>query len=311
MTNDLEIMIKTAELYYLEDMPQREIAAKLNLSRPKVSRLLKAARENNLIEIKINYPKTIRSTLEKTFEQEFGLKEAIIIKNNTEDTQRSFALVTNAAARYLLRAVKAGDTLGVAWGRTLSGVVDALGLNPKKEVKVVQLIGSLGQSAESANEIVRKVSVSFGGAQVLLPAPAIVDTAEIKEVMLKDNTICDALRTARSVDTALVGIGNVGINSSFFHTDFIKEKDLDILKKCNAVGDICAHFFDIEGNLCNYLDDRVMAVEFGNLKKIPQVIGVALGKEKAAAILGALKTQILDVLITDEHTATLISDNIN
>ena len=91
MTNDLEIMIKTAELYYLEDMPQREIAAKLNLSRPKVSRLLKDGKENNLIEIKINYPKTIRSTLEKTFEQEFEAKRGNNHKNNTEDTQRSFA----------------------------------------------------------------------------------------------------------------------------------------------------------------------------------------------------------------------------
>lgn len=103
---DIELMIKVAEMYYLDDIPQREIAQKLNLSRPKVSRLLKAARECNLVSIKINYPQPVRSDIEKTFESIFGLKEAVIVSNGGENSHRTFVEVTEAAAKYLRRIIK-------------------------------------------------------------------------------------------------------------------------------------------------------------------------------------------------------------
>ncbi|AYO30875.1 sugar-binding transcriptional regulator [Biomaibacter acetigenes] len=305
---DIELMIKVAELYYLDDVPQREIAQKLNLSRPKVSRLLKAAKEHNLIDIKINYPEPARSELEKAFESNFGLKEAVIVSNVNENHFRTFAQVTATAAKYLRRMVKERDSIGVAWGRTLRAVVDSIGITERKNVRAVQIIGSLGQSSESANEIVRKMAESFGGNSFILPAPAIVDSPEIKDAIIKDNTIQDILNMARSVNIALVGIGNIDKNSSFFNTGYLKQKDLEALKQEKAVGDICAHFFDIEGRLCTDIDRRVIAISTEDLKKIPRVIGVATGKEKVKSILGALKSGILDVLITDEKTAKSIID---
>lgn len=300
---DVELMIKVAELYYLDDMPQRDIAQKLNLSRPKVSRLLKAAKEHNLIDIKINYPEPARSELEKAFESNFGLKEAVIVSNVDENHVRTFAEVTAVAAKYLKRVVKEGNSIGVAWGRTLRAVVESMGFAERKKVRVVQIIGSLGQSSESANEIVRKLAESLGGSSFILPAPAIVDSPEIKNAIIKDKTIQEVLRMARSVNIALVGIGNIDENSSFFNTGYLKKKDLEVLKQENAVGDICAHFFDMDGRLCTNIDKRVIAVSTEELKSIPRVIGVATGKEKVRSILGALKSGMLDVLITDERTA--------
>ncbi|MCR4432040.1 MAG: sugar-binding transcriptional regulator [Tepidanaerobacteraceae bacterium] len=305
---DIELMIKVAELYYLDDVPQREIAQKLNLSRPKVSRLLKAAKEHNLIDIKINYPEPARSELEKIFENKFGLKEAIIIGNMNGNSSRIFAQVTSAAAKYLRRIVKDGDSIGVAWGRTLKSVVDSIGISERKNIKVVQIIGSLGQSSESANEIVRKMAESFGGRSFILPAPAIVDSQEIKDAIIKDNNILEILNMAKTVNIAVVGIGNIDETSSFFKTGYLKDKDLESLKKENAVGDICAHFFDIDGKLCTQLDRRVISISTEDIKKIPRVIGVATGEEKAKSILGALRSNMLDVLITDEITAKHIME---
>lgn len=128
---DVELMIKVAELYYVDDMPQREIAQKLNISRPKVSRLLKAAKENNLIEIRINYPLPPRSQLEKIFEREFNLKEAVIVKNQI-GKNRIFSEVTAAAAKYVKRIVKDGNSIGVAWGRTLRAVAELIEMSEKK-----------------------------------------------------------------------------------------------------------------------------------------------------------------------------------
>jgi len=305
---DIELMLKVAELYYLDDVPQREIAQKLNLSRPKVSRLLKAAKEHNLIDIKINYPEPARSVLEKTFESDFGLKEAVIVSTANGNTSRTFAEVTAAAAKYLRRMVKEGDSIGVAWGRTLRAVVDSMGISERKNINVVQIIGSLGQSSESANEIVRKMAESFGGRCFILPAPAIVDSPEIKDAIITDNNIQEILNMARSVNIALVGIGNIDETSSFFKTGYLKDKDLKSLKQEKAAGDICAHFFDAEGRLCTHIDRRAITISTEDIKNIPRVIGVATGREKVGSILGALKSRMLDVLITDETTAASVID---
>ncbi len=239
---DVELMIKVAELYHVDDMPQREIAQKLNISRPKVSRLLKAAKENNLIEIRINYPLPPRSQLEKIFEREFNLKEAVIVKNQI-GKNRIFSEVTAAAAKYVKRIVKDGNSIGVAWGRTLRAVAELIEMSEKKDVKVIQIIGSMGQSSTSANEIVRKIAESFGGSYYLLPAPAIVNSPDIKDALMKDDTIKNILYMAKAVDIALIGIGSVNKNSSFFASGYLKKEDLQALTQRNAVGDICAHFF--------------------------------------------------------------------
>jgi deoxyribonucleoside regulator len=303
---DVELMIKVAEMYYIDDIPQREIAQKLNISRPKVSRLLKSAKENKLIEIRINYPAPARSQLEKTFEKKFNLKETIIVRNLDDDKNRIISEVTMAAAKYIKRVARDGDSIGVAWGRTLRAVADLIGVSEKKDIKVIQIIGSLGQSSTSANEIVRKMAESFGGSYFVLPAPAIVNSSEIKEAIMKDDTIKNILEIAKSVDIAMVGIGNVDENSSFFRSGYLKHEDLKVLKQSKAVGDICAHFFDIDGNVCTDIDDRVIAIGLEDLKQISRVIGVAMGEDKVGSIRGALKSGVLDVLITDEKTAEAV-----
>lgn len=303
---DIELMIKVAEMYYLDDIPQREIAQKLNLSRPKVSRLLKAARECNLVSIKINYPQPVRSDIEKTFESIFGLKEAVIVSNGGENSHRTFVEVTEAAAKYLRRIIKENDSIGVAWGKTLRAVVDSIGFTERKSITAIQIIGSLGHSSESANEIVRKMAESFGGEFFILPAPAIVDTPEIRDAILNDNNIQEILKRARSVNIAVVGIGSIDESSSFFSAGYLKTKDLEALKEEKAVGDICAHFFDVNGNLCSNIEKRVIALGAEDLKGVPRVIGIATGEKKAKSILGALRSGILDVLITDEKTARLV-----
>lgn len=53
--NDKRILVKVAYMYYDENMTQQEIADKLGVSRPSVSRMLQKARQNGIVEIKIRY----------------------------------------------------------------------------------------------------------------------------------------------------------------------------------------------------------------------------------------------------------------
>jgi DNA-binding transcriptional regulator LsrR (DeoR family) len=51
------------------------------------------------------------------------------------------------------------------------------------------------------------------------------------------------------------------------------------------------------------VSERVLAVTLDDLRAIPIVAGVAAGREKAMAILGAVRGRIIDVLICDQEAA--------
>ena len=53
---ELELLLKVAQLYYEQGLTQNEIAKKLFISRSNISRLLTQAREAGIVEIKVHYP---------------------------------------------------------------------------------------------------------------------------------------------------------------------------------------------------------------------------------------------------------------
>ena len=71
-----------------------------------------------------------------------------------------------------------------------------------------------------------------------------------------------------------------------------------------AVGDVCGHHFDLDGNLMDVpLAGYAIGIEAEILQGIPAVIGVAGGSAKAPAILGALRARLVNCLVTDDAAA--------
>jgi DNA-binding transcriptional regulator LsrR (DeoR family) len=56
------------------------------------------------------------------------------------------------------------------------------------------------------------------------------------------------------------------------------------------------------------MDERTIAIEWSELAAIPIVVAIAAGQTKVDAILGALKSGCVDVLITDEVTASILAE---
>jgi DNA-binding transcriptional regulator LsrR (DeoR family) len=76
------------------------------------------------------------------------------------------------------------------------------------------------------------------------------------------------------------------------------------LEASGAVGDVCARFYDRSGQaVSSVVNERVLAVTLDDLRAIPTVAGIAAGQEKALGILGALRGQIIDVLVCDQAAA--------
>jgi DNA-binding transcriptional regulator LsrR (DeoR family) len=93
---------------------------------------------------------------------------------------------------------------------------------------------------------------------------------------------------------------------------YLKEHDLGQLREVGTIGDIGFRFFDENGQaINNSLNTKVIGITIGEFQRIKKVIAVVEGEHKVESIMGALKGKFIDVLITDELTASAILKKIN
>ena len=69
---DHRLLYKIAEAYYVDELTQQQIADRFGLSRPKVSRLLKKAREARIVNITLVPPSGDVAALERALEQAYA-----------------------------------------------------------------------------------------------------------------------------------------------------------------------------------------------------------------------------------------------
>lgn len=316
--NDKErLLIKVANLYYRHDLTQHQIAGRLRLSRQKVQRLLRQAREEGIVQINIRPLTGTYEGLEEALENQFGLKEAVITE--TSDFDHAAVVekeVGSAAAEYLLRVVKPGDVIAISWGGTLLGMVNALSANPHRlintGIRVVQALGGLGDPLKEvhAADLTRRLAQLLGGEAVLLPAPGVAGTRQAARAFFTDPFIQQVLGLARRADLAVMGIGAPREDSILIREGkIVSWPELEALRQKGAVGDINLRYFDKSGKaVLSSLDERVVGLSIDEIRSIHQVVGIAGGPEKVEAIHGALAGKLVDVLVTDHLTAERILD---
>jgi DNA-binding transcriptional regulator LsrR (DeoR family) len=311
---ELRLLTKVSKLYYEEELNQDAIMDKLQLSRAKVSRLLKEARDRGIVKISVSPSPEIHSDLEVRLENRFALKEAIVVDINYPNTNDMIARELGAAASgYIQRVLKYNDVLGISWGTTINYMVSAMQFESMPNVQVVQVIGGLGpaESEMHATDICRRLARTLSCKMSLLPAPGIVKNAEIKKVYLMDDYVQKAMNAFANLTIAVVGIGAPTPNSVMMRDgDIITNAELNDLTKRGAIGDIALRFFDVEGNsVKSDVDERVIGVSLEKLSHVQRVVGVAGGAEKEAAVRAALLGKLVNVLITDQITAKCLLDS--
>jgi len=295
------LLTRVAQLYYEQNATQEAIAACLNLSRPTVSRLLKEAREEGVVQIVIHSPFCFVTELEAALTQAFPhLRAARVVR--TADPSG----VARAAAAYIDHIVRDGDMIGVAWGTTMAAVASALPQRPLPDVTVVQLTGGIARSGAegSAHDVVFRFGRAFGAAVYYLHVPAVVDGPHVHDALVGNQETAHVLDLGRRANIAVFGIGVPDEQSALVQAGRLSSGDLARLHTLGAAGDICSRYFTERGNLCDpALDARTIGPTLSELANRDYSIAVAHGVHKASAVLGALRGRYCNVLIIDEATA--------
>jgi deoxyribonucleoside regulator len=306
----LSKVIEAAKLYYLLDYNQNEIAEKLGVSRPTVSRLLQQAKSEGIVQINIMDPFEDVENLAHQLEIRFNLKRAIVAPIPQFENHIIKNYLGEKAAVYLDEIVKDQDIIGVTWGTTLYHIAVELRQKYVKDVKVVQLKGGVSHAETNtyASEILYLFGKAYNTTPLNLPLPAIVDHVVVKQAMEADRHIHKILDLGNKANIAVFTIGSIKKDSLLFQMGYFTESDQKALNE-KAVGDICSRFFDKDGEVCNEsLNERTLGVKLEDLQNKEYSILVAGGPNKIEGMYGALKGKYANVLITDQFSAKFLLD---
>ncbi|WP_413537061.1 sugar-binding transcriptional regulator [Carnobacterium divergens] len=300
-----QLSIEVARLYYQSDFSQQEIATKLKISRPTVSRLLTYAKEKGFVQIKVTDPFADLETLGNKIKEKYNLLEAHVVFSPTAKYQIITEYISKFAAEYLESHVKNSDILGVSWGTTMYEIARKITPQQVKGVEVVQLKGSISHSDVNnyANETLALFAEGFQTTARNLPLPVVLDNVVAKELVEQDRHIHQIIEMGEKANIAMFTVGTVRDEALLFRLGYFNGEEVDFLKE-HAVGDICSRFFDKEGNISNEeINQRTIGIELADLSKKEQSILVAGGERKVEAINGALVGNYANVLIIDQFTA--------
>jgi deoxyribonucleoside regulator len=304
-------LVEVAKLYYQLDYSQQEIANKLGISRPTVSRLLVQAVQEGVVRIKICDPAEDVQQLAIKIRDKFHLKHCIVAPIPEYEDNLVKVKLGEVAADYLFEIVKSGDTIGITWGTTLYQLAKKIQPKNVKDITIVQMNGGVSYSESNtyASEIINGLANAFNTTPHFLPVPAVVDHMVVKQAIIADRHIKKLLELGKQANIALFTVGESGEQSTLINAGYFLESDMDILRSNKTVGDICSRFIDINGKITNEeLNDRTIGIELSHLIEKEYGILIAGGNKKVDGIYGALRGHYANILITDQYTAKALLD---
>ena len=301
-----ELLVKAAQMYFVDGRSQDDIARVLGTSRSNVSRMLSAARAQGIVKIRIQDGQGRDADLEQALRERFELSQVRVAAFRPGADVAAAA--GDLAAQWLDESLRDGQVLALSWGTSLQAMVAAVSVDQPRSVEVVPLVGGLStaESLMAGQELVRELAGRLGATYLYLHGPALLRSESARDALLAEPSIGDVLARARTADIAVVGIGTVGTGSS---NKILEGLGLTPAQRTaflaqGPVGDTCCRFFDAEGRpIGGVVHDRVLAVKLEDLRQIPTVIGVATGAEKTPGVLGALHGRVINGLITDASLA--------
>lgn len=292
-------------MYYEDELSQMEIAKKIGVSRPMVSKMLAEAKSLNMVTITINEVKNMQQMLSHRIEEKFKVRNAIVVRTDRCDS----AELQKKIALECYRICQNGDMpyhrVGVGCGSMIGQLSEVAKIKAPDikgyEGEIFPLIGGFKASYRSyhTNELVRVFSEHTGLTAAYMYLPALVDSAEEKELYKKTELYGDIERRWANMNVAIINISNLYSTPDLATSIRFGNR----LKRQYAVGRYLAYYYDIDGNFIEPERDNVMQTDIENIRKSKYVIGLCSDKTDAHSALGALRTGVFTHFVVTDVVA--------
>ncbi|MCB0912274.1 MAG: MarR family transcriptional regulator [Propionibacteriaceae bacterium] len=306
-----EVLVRAARLYYLEDRSQGDVAKALGVSRSSVSRILAAARDQGLVEVRIHDPGVIGHVveLEQNLCSAFGIKTAFVVPRPRG--RSPIEVVAQAAAHIFEERYTRITSFGISWGAMIERFAGLVNVEPiNNALRICPLVGGLPSDAGPAgNTSLEVLAAKLRTLSFRFESPAVVESPETWQALVRESVIRSAIERAAGVDLAFVGVGSYGVHNSrrVVAAMHLSEAEAALLSRQSPAGDICGRFYDASGRPLGLpTSQRVIGISVEELRALPDVVGLAAGVEKALGVVGALRSGTLDEIVVDEDLARAV-----
>ena len=301
---DLQLLHRAASAYYVDGVRQAEVAERLGVSRPTVSKLLAEARRIGMVRFEVLEPPTADlPDLAARLQDVLGVRSVRIAPGN--QVQRDYRGIGDLLGEELRSLdLQWGEVLLISSGKTTYAVSGMPGLPELPGVVIAPTVGGQQETDPSfqTNEIVRRFADRTRAEPKFMFAPA-SPSEQLWESLQADPSfreITDLWARARAV---VVGIGEPYQGRAAL-TSVVPRDEPALVP---AVGDINLHFYDIDGHPVSYPGSELLVRPPRELlNALPTSIAMAAGERKAPSILAGARTGLYTTLLTDEPTAQAV-----
>jgi DNA-binding transcriptional regulator LsrR (DeoR family) len=314
-------LVQCLQLYYRDGRSQKDVAAALGVSAATVSRLLKRAVDDGLVRVELDLPRT--PELEAALVSQYGLRDAVVVASGGRGDGKE--ALGGAAAAYFEKAARDGMRIGLSCGFTLYQTIRQL---RERRLRDLELYPLSGESTLTLVDLFPNTLVGMMAAKYrphvrayALPVQHLISLRDIERERrraLRDPEVRRIYELAQDVDIALVGVGLIGDATPGF-CSLAESFGVSVgrLRQLGVVGEINYQPFDVHGAVVDrpelrVLMRRLLSVEANRLQALARradryVIAVAGGRLKAEAVRGALRGRFMNVLVTDEDCAAILT----
>lgn len=310
-TWDDDELRRVATLYYVGEETMEAIASRTGLSRSTVSRQLKAARHRGIVRISVTSGDPAGG-LAARLADAYGIRAHVVpVRESASDGQR-LTQVARFAGRLLSDWFDHEMIMGLAWGTTVSEVVEHLVPKPTRGSIVVQLNGAV----HAGNAEMRYVSDLLGNAcnafeatPAFFPVPAFFDDPATKQALWRERSIAGVVGLQERCDLAVFGVGSwTGARTSqVYAAGYLDAQDMAELQRAGAVGDVCTTFIRADGTWADLaINARSSGPDLRQLMSLPRRVCIVADTSRVPATVGALRAGVITDLVIDEQSASAL-----
>lgn len=317
-------LYRLAYMYVIDNKTQEEIGRLTKLGQPLINRILREAESRGIIKKNIEPPKS-NYAIELELMRKFKLRDCIVIPypdfGGIDDHIIRKGLLAQVMAfkfEQILERVKLDSShkgVGVSCGTTVGSMPPCLTEGKFRNLNFYSLI-----SEDSPDVGITQTGLitAFLMAERYSPTCKAHGLHFPKTNQEKIDRYFEEIEG--NVDIFLLGIGSLEGSVSPDFVNFFKSAGLQIedLKEEGTVGECCFQPFDSEGRFLlknskklESLYKNLIVYDLNKIRKVVEqdvpekwVIAGAGGSHKVNAIRGAMKAKLLNILVTDEETAT-------
>lgn len=297
-----EKLFRIAIAYYRNGKTQTDLAAELGVSHVQVGKYLKLARKRGIVEITINAPFVDQNEQEMCsiyLKEAFGLEKLVLVPS-ASDPKRSMQFLVDGACDYLINNfTNKSLNVGVGMGKTMSEIslYKTRSMDKKTNWTIYPVTNYINDYMTRYNsgsyysylEMPINFQENWGSKK---------DDAFIDNV--KENRGNDVSDVWKNLDVIVGGVGvplsrDPEVRRAIMGKSFSSSDDIP--------GDYINYFFDSDGHILNPKSQSRYAIDLDTMRGVKSRIAVASGFQKVYSIIGLLKCNIVNTLITDITTA--------